>query len=111
MLFSTLDVLIADGIISSKSWAITPTCSLFVSPKPSFLVKIIGDIFKISSEVIQCDAEVCPKNYEKENYCDIVRLHINGDVIAAIGACDDYNDGIMQKKSEDEAIETSQTVI
>ena len=41
----------------------------------------------------------------------IVRLHIYGDNIAAIGACDEYNEEIMQKKSEEkETFETYQTL-
>ncbi len=50
------------------------------------------DIYRITSNIIQCEYHECPKRLPKENYCDLVKLQIDKKTIAAIGACDDYHE-------------------
>lgn len=50
----------------------------------------LDEIEKITPEVMECAMKDCPKNLGKDRRCDIVRLSIGSNTIAAIGACDEY---------------------
>jgi predicted CoA-substrate-specific enzyme activase len=51
----------------------------------------IDEIERITSEVNECGMADCPKNLAMERRCDLVRLQIGGNTIAAIGACEEFN--------------------
>lgn len=53
------------------------------------------EVYRIFSEVVECDAETCPKNLDKRNLCDVVVLRSEGKPIATIGACKEYDEIVL----------------
>ncbi|MBN2160234.1 MAG: hypothetical protein JW807_12625 [Spirochaetes bacterium] len=67
----------------------------------------LDEVEKIMPEVTECARKECPKNLGKDRRCDIVRLRIGGNTIAAIGACDEYTVEILSDKDAATRKETS----
>jgi predicted CoA-substrate-specific enzyme activase len=61
------------------------------------------DVYRITSMVIQCGIQNCPRKLPQESHCDLVELMVDGQIIAAIGACEEYNEAVARTDQKQQA--------